>query len=137
MAMSVGGRRRGVMAEINVTPMADVMIVLLIIFMVMTPLIVNSPVPLPGARHGEERQPAQLTVVVDANGEIWIGKDHLVGAALLTERIRGATGAQTAPTVLVQADRDAEYGGVARVVDACRQAGVEQVGLATVKRIGG
>ena len=83
MSMSVGARRGGVVAEINVTPMADVMIVLLIIFMVATPLIVTSPVALPRAREAVERKGDDVKVVVKAHGEISIGSATFGDAATL------------------------------------------------------
>jgi biopolymer transport protein ExbD len=56
MAMSLAGNNRRVVADINVTPMADIMIVLLIIFMVATPVLVRAPVRLPSAAHARERK---------------------------------------------------------------------------------
>ena len=85
MAMSVGRPRTGAIAEINVTPMADVMIVLLIIFMVATPVIVGAPVRLPGAEHSVEHKEERLEVVIRATGEVTAGGLAFSGADALGE----------------------------------------------------
>jgi biopolymer transport protein ExbD len=139
MAMNVGARRGGVMAEINVTPMADVMIVLLIIFMVATPLIVASPVALPQAAQALERKGDDLKIVVKARGEILVGEAAFGDAAALGAFVREriAAAGERRSVVLIQADRDVSYREVAGVIEACRAAGAEQVGLATERKIGG
>jgi biopolymer transport protein ExbD len=72
MALSVGRPRGGAIAEVNVTPMADVMIVLLIIFMVTAPIIAGPPVPLPTAVYPTEHKGETLNVVVRADGAVSI-----------------------------------------------------------------
>jgi biopolymer transport protein TolR len=139
MAMSVGARKSGAIAEINVTPMADVMIVLLIIFMVMTPIITSARVPLPKAANTEERRSEGVKIVVLGTGEISVGEQRLADPASLRESVReqlAATGRGEAE-VIVQADRDLSYAEVSRVLEACRQAGAESVGLAADRKIGG
>lgn len=74
--MSVGVRRTAAIAEINVTPMAHVMIVLLIIFMVATPLIVQAPVRLPGAVPGLDHPDDHLQIVVHSTGEMVAGSER-------------------------------------------------------------
>jgi biopolymer transport protein ExbD len=134
MAMSVGRPRNGAIAEINVTPMADVMIVLLIIFMVTTPIIAGAPVRLPGAAHALERKGERLEIVIRADGGVL-----LAGAAVPIDGLRDwialEAGAGRA-TVLVQADRAAPYADVSRVLAACRTAGVTEIALATERRAG-
>jgi biopolymer transport protein ExbD len=134
MAMSVGRPRQGAIADINVTPMADVMIVLLIIFMVATPVIVGAPVRLPPALHGVDQRQERLEVVVRVSGEVTAGGLAFSGADSLAEWIsaRRSSGAET--VVLLQADRGVRYGEVARVLSACRRAGVADVALATERR---
>jgi biopolymer transport protein TolR len=137
--MQVGKGKGGPMADINVTPMADVMIVLLIIFMVMTPLIVAAPVSLPAADNAQKRKTDRVEVVLTAAGEMRVGKTAFASAESLTayvrEQLAGAGG--QAPSVLVEADRDVPYADVMRVLDACRQAGAEEVGLAAKRPVGG
>lgn len=136
MAMSVGGSRKGVIAEINVTPMADVMIVLLIIFMVMTPLIANSPVPLPRALHSKERLGDALKIVVKASGEMSVGETSFGGTGAFAEYLRERMARSgTPPLVLVQGDREATYATVARVLEACRRAGLEEIALAADPKV--
>ena len=134
MAMSVGRPARGAIADINVTPMADVMIVLLIIFMVATPVIVGAPVRLPDALHALDQPRERLEIVVRASGGVTAGGLDFSGADALAEWIsaRRAAGADT--IVLVQADRGVAYGEVARVLSACRRAGVADVALAAQRR---
>ena len=134
MALSVGGGRRGVIADINVTPMADVMIVLLIIFMVATPVIVGAPVRLPNAAHPVEQRRERLEVVVKARGEIVAGGLTFADADSLAEWVsaRQASGADS--IVLVQADRGVSFAAVAPVLAGCRRAGVDDIALATDQR---
>jgi biopolymer transport protein ExbD len=138
MSMSIGAKRGGVVAEINVTPMADVMIVLLIIFMVATPLFVTSPVPLPRATEATSRKGDDLKIVVKAHGEISIGNATFGDVAALGAFVREqvAAAGDRRSVVLVQADRDASYREVARVIEACRAAGAEEIGLAAERKVG-
>jgi biopolymer transport protein ExbD len=135
MAMSVGRPCRGAIAEINVTPMADVMIVLLIIFMVATPVIVGAPVRLPPALNAVDQRQERLEVVVRSSGQLTAGGLAFSGADTLAEWIsaRRASGADT--SVLLQADRGVRYGEVARVLSACRRAGVAEVALAAERHV--
>ncbi len=136
MAISVGRPRGGAISEINVTPMADVMIVLLIIFMVMTPFVVQPPVQLPSALHTREHARDRVEIVVRATGTITAGDEALPSAEALADHLllRAARGAPL--LVLVQADRSVGYAEVARVLAACRRAGVQEVALAAQSRPG-
>ncbi len=134
MAMSVGRRRNGAIAEINVTPMADVMIVLLIIFMVATPLIVR-PLRLPDAEHAAEYRGERIEILLRGDGSLVVDGSP-VPLEALGEWLAGRSGASSRATLLVQADRDAPYEAVARVLAACRTAGVVEIGLAAQRRVG-
>jgi biopolymer transport protein ExbD len=136
MAMSVGRPRNGAIADINVTPMADVMIVLLIIFMVATPVIVGAPVRLPGAAHSVEHKSERLEVVVRATGEVASGGLVFSNADTLAEWISARRSSGVEPIVLVQADRGVAYREVGRVLAACRRAGVAEIALATERGAG-
>jgi len=131
MAMSVGRRRNGTIADINVTPMADVMIVLLIIFMVATPVIVSAPVRLPDAAHSVQHAGERIEVVVRATGAITAGGLSFSGTDSLTEGISARNAVGPGLVLLVQADRGVAYGSVAAVLSACREAGVADIALAT------
>jgi biopolymer transport protein TolR len=131
MAMGVGRPCRGAVADINVTPMADVMIVLLIISMVATPVIVGAPVRLPPALHAVEQRQERIEVLVRVSGEVTTGGLAFSGADALGEWISARRSSGVEAVVLLQADRGVRYGEVARVLSACRRAGVAEVGLAT------
>jgi biopolymer transport protein TolR len=133
MAMSIGAPRRGSIADINVTPMADVMIVLLVIFMLATPVIVGAPVRLPPAAHAVEHAGERLEIVVRATGEITAGGLTFTGADSLAEWISARRAGGPGPVVLVQADRGVNYGRVAILLSACRHAGVQKIALATTR----
>lgn len=130
------GRRRGrakPMAEINVTPFVDVMLVLLIIFMVAAPLMtVGVPVDLPktaaSALPGEQEEP--LTVTMIASGEIQIqttavARDELVG------KLRAISSERTSDRVFLRADGAISYREVMQVMGALNAAGFANVGLVT------
>jgi biopolymer transport protein TolR len=138
MSMRVGGKQGGAIADINVTPMADIMIVLLIIFMVITPMVVSSPVPLPRAANTAARSSEGLKVVVTGTGTISVGTTTFASAetlrVYLSERLAGS--AEAARPVLVQADKDVAFAEVSRILEICRAAGAEEVGLAADRKVG-
>ncbi len=136
MSMSVGGPRKGAISEINVTPMADVMIVLLIIFMIAMPYVLGAPVQLPVAKHVAEQGDEQLEIVVSANGLITAGDDAFASVESLADFLSIKTAATATPRVLIQADRRVAYADVARVLTACRRSGAREVALAARKRLG-
>ena len=141
MAMNLpSGRkgRRAPMAEINVTPLVDVMLVLLIIFMVTAPLLTAGvPVNLPDARAralDQEKEPVQISI--DREGRIFVGETELAEADLAArlERIAStAEGAADAPQVFLRADRGLDYGRVMRVMGELNRAGLNRVALVTVE----
>lgn len=120
-------------SDINVTPLVDVCLVLLIIFMIVLPALVNGmPVHLPMAAHGESvsNQPLQITVNADRTlyfGSTVIRIEELTGAL---QRAR----AESNRPVIVRADKSLAYGDVVAVLDQCRAAGFDQVALGTEKK---
>src|SRR5512147_1664648 len=91
MSMAVGGKRGGPMADINVTPMADIMIVLLIIFMVITPMLQKGvDVKLPQAGHTKERKDDQktVTVAIDKNRQLYFGGKKVDSPAELATQVK-------------------------------------------------
>jgi biopolymer transport protein TolR len=133
--MHSGGRRgrRSPMAEINVTPMVDVMLVLLIIFMVTAPLLVAGvPVNLPDSNAGaldQQKQPMEISI--DKAGAIYVGDERVEEAQLPTifAARRGASG--DGPPVFLRADKDLGYGKVMRVMGELNRAGLNRVSLVT------
>ena len=129
------GRRRAPMAEINVTPLVDVMLVLLIIFMVTAPLLVAGvPVKLPESRAGTlEQDQKPIQVSLDAEGKIFVDEDQVALAGLparLQEKAAGKTGGE-APQVFLRAETTLNYGQVMRVMGELNHAGFNKVALVT------
>lgn len=140
MAMNVGGKKGGAIADINVTPMADIMIVLLIIFMVITPLLQKGvSVTLPKAANSKEKPDTQNTVVVAVTKDLklYLGSKPLAGESelepLLRERIDALP--DTDKIVYLKADVELPYSDVMRVMDMCRKAGAEEVALIAEKKV--
>nr|WP_310018061.1 biopolymer transporter ExbD [Croceicoccus sp. BE223] len=142
MGMASGGggcrRRRGrsgraPMAEINVTPMVDVMLVLLIIFMVAAPLMVAGvPVDLPDSQASAlDNQDRQVSVSLDAQGQIFIDEAQVPAGAFSERLALIAPGAGEAPPVVLRADRALDYGRVVAVMGALNKAGFRQISLVT------
>ncbi|MEO5809202.1 MAG: ExbD/TolR family protein [Sphingomicrobium sp.] len=138
IAPSRGGRRRrrAPMAEINVTPLVDVMLVLLIIFMVTAPLLVAGvPVDLPESRAGAlDQQAKPVQVAIDRNGAITID-DAAVTEAALPTRLAGIAALPAPPEgrrVYLRADRTLDYGRVMRVMGELNRAGLNRVALVSV-----
>jgi len=125
--------RRAPMAEINVTPLVDVMLVLLIIFMVTAPLLASGvPVELPESRaNALDQQPDQITIAVDRDGFIYIddGRIEEGGFASALENIR--CGGEDAPLVTLRADRTLDYGRVMAVMGELNRAGCNSISLVT------
>ena len=140
--MALGKRRMDVNSTINVTPMVDVMLVLLIIFMVITPMLqkgvsvdlakVNNPAAMPDA----DKEDA-LLVAVTRDGKIFFGSDQVAGADQLTHLVKDRLASRTDKRVFVKADARTRYGNVVDVVDNVRAAGVDQLGLLTEQRKAG
>jgi biopolymer transport protein ExbD len=130
MALSVGHTRGGAIAEINVTPMADVMIVLLIIFMVTAPLFVQAPVALPSAVHPTEHNGETLRVVVRADGAVSIEGSPLSDSVVLADYLAARAAATRSLLILIQADRDVPYRDLERVLTASRTSGASEIALA-------
>jgi biopolymer transport protein TolR len=139
MAGSSGGGRRGrrraaVMAEINVTPMVDVMLVLLIIFMVSAPLLtVGVPLDLPQTQAKsleQDKTPLQLSV--DIKGRVFIN-DTEVAINDLVPKLKAITDARggTDERIFMRADKKADYGTVARVMGLLSGAGFKRLALVT------
>jgi biopolymer transport protein TolR len=127
------GRRGGAMlGEINVTPLVDVVLVLLLVFMITAPMMSRGvDVSLPVADQPQIPQEDRLTVSVDAKGTIFIGNAP-VNLALLEDEIRGRMSGRSVQVVYLRADEALRYGKVIEVMDKIKKAGVERIGFAYV-----
>ena len=130
------GRGRAPMAEINVTPMVDVMLVLLIIFMVTAPLLVAGvPIDLPESRAGALDQNAKpVQVAIDADGKITIDDAAVTETALPQKLAQIAASPQPREgrRVYLRADKGLDYGRVMRVMGEMNRAGLNRVALVSV-----
>lgn len=136
MSSSRRGRsaKRAPMAEINVTPFVDVMLVLLIIFMVTAPLLASGvPVELPESRANPlDQDPDQVTIALDREGFIYID-DTLVEEGALEQALDSIAGPQGAPRPLInlRADTGLNYGRVMAVMGELNRAGFTSISLVT------
>jgi biopolymer transport protein ExbD/biopolymer transport protein TolR len=129
--------KAGPVSDINVTPMADVMLVLLIIFMVVTPMLqkgvsvdmarVENPRQMPDA----DKEDA-VVLAVTRDGKIYLGADT-IRLADVTTKVKDRISSKLDKTVYVKSDARAKYGDVVAVVDNVRAAGVDSLGLLTEK----
>lgn len=132
MAVDSSSRRNGAISQINVTPLVDVMLVLLVIFMVTAPILqqgvqVNLPQARAGAVPGEEEQ---LVVAVTRNGRIYLN-DNALSLPQLGRKLRGIRRIQPDKLVYLRADQDVRYGVVMKVIAEIKQAGIQRVGMVT------
>ena len=138
--MALAKRNEGakISSEINVTPMVDVMLVLLIIFMVVTPMLqkgvsvdmakVDNPTPMQDA----DKEDA-LLVSITRDGQVYFGTEQ-ISPDNLTTKVKDRLTNRVDKRVYVKADMRARFGGVVQVVDSVRAAGVDDLGLLTDQR---
>ena len=126
------GQASGFRAEINVTPLVDVVLVLLVIFMVVTPLLKQeAPIDLPLTEHSQAASEArQLTLSIAAGGDLSLDGEPLPRQRL-GERLESIFRERSDKTLFLAADRSLPYESVVDVIDACRAAGITTIGLVT------
>ena len=132
--MAMGGRNdnRGIMAEINVTPLVDVMLVLLVIFMVTAPMMQQGvQVNLPKANTKAMTPQDEVVVVsVDKSGKVFINKDE-IPASDLRNRLTTMFASREKKEVFLKADAGVPYGEVVRAMADIKGAGIERLGMVT------
>jgi biopolymer transport protein TolR len=139
MALAKRDEGSKVSSEINVTPMVDVMLVLLIIFMVVTPMLqkgisvdmapVNNPEQMPDA----DKEDA-LLVSITRDGKVYFGSEQIQDVDNLTTKVKDRLANKADKRVYVKADMRTRFGGVVKVVDSVRAAGVDDLGLLTEQK---
>ncbi|MFE8596098.1 ExbD/TolR family protein [Archangium violaceum] len=136
MGMNVGGGRGGMKAEINVTPLVDVVLVLLIIFMVVTPMMQRGKnVTLPQATHvTEEKKGDPLILSVTPDKKTFVETEHYADTSALQARLVKELREQPSRRLLLKADQALSYGEVRKVMELARGAGAKGVALGVVKQ---
>jgi biopolymer transport protein ExbD len=133
--MDVGGAKGGIKADINVTPLVDVMLVLLIIMMLVAPMLEQGvQVKLPVAANATPKPQSQdqTIIAIGANRSMYINAKPVQEAELatkVTELLEGKAGGEK--VVIIRADEEVEYGAVMAAMDQLRLAGIEDIGLIT------
>lgn len=123
--------RRGtsMLGEINVTPLVDVVLVLLLVFMVTAPMMSRGiDVSLPVANQPQIPQEDRITVSIRDDGRVFVA-DQPVNIAILEDRLRGLTSGSPDSVVYLRADEGLRYGEVIRVVDVIKRAGIDRIGF--------
>ena len=136
MAMNVGsadGDEDEVVSAINTTPLVDVMLVLLIIFLITIPVVTTSiPVNLPKEKNEvRETNPENITLSVDAGGRIYWNDLRIANTAALIERLKKVAVLNPQPEVQIRGDGGADYDAIGRIIYACQRAGIAKVGFIT------
>jgi biopolymer transport protein TolR len=133
MSMDMGGAKGGIKSDINVTPLVDVMLVLLIIMMLIAPMLqegVSVRLPVAGNTKDKPSTQDQTVIAIASNKDIYLNA-KLVQKGDLANKINELLENKKEKTVLIKADRDVEYGAVMGAMDELRQAGIEDIGLIT------
>ena len=141
MAMNVGsaGGDDEVISTINTTPLVDIMLVLLIIFLITIPVVTTSiPVQLPKeANEVRETKPENIVISVDASGGIYWNELRIANTVALIDRLKKIAVLVPQPEVQIRGDGAAKYDSVGRIIYACQRAGIAKVGFITEPPIRG
>src|SRR5580658_8993067 len=140
MSMSLGSpeEERGIMSEINTTPLVDIMLVLLIIFLITIPVITKTvPVNVPKAVNiPTQTKPENITISITKDGEVYWGQQHVPTMAQLVEQIEREAVKVPQPEIHIRADSETEYKNVGKVIAAINRGGVVKVGFITEPAFG-
>jgi len=137
MAMQVGpadiDAEDKVVSEINTTPLVDVMLVLLIIFLITIPVVISSiPVQLPKeANQARQTRPENITLSVNKEGDIFWNEQPVAGLDTLVARLKAESVKPTQPEVHIRGDGAARYESVGKIVFACQRAGITRIAFVT------
>ena len=137
MSMSISnadsGDERGTMSEINTTPLVDVMLVLLIIFLITIPVINKTvPIKLPKAVNiPTQTKPENITVAVDADGNVYWNDKAVKSQEALLDQMKAVAVMKPQPEVHIRGDRDTHFESIGRVMYLIQRAGIVKVGFLT------
>ena len=136
MSMSIGsgsGEDRGIMSEINTTPLVDIMLVLLIIFLITIPVITkNVPVNVPKAVNiPTQTKPENVNIAVNKDGDIFWNVEPVKDVPALLEKLKTVSVLSPQPEVHIRGDLNVRYEFVGKVVVACQRAGISKIGFIT------
>jgi biopolymer transport protein ExbD len=137
MAMSVGpgdgGSEDEVMAAINTTPLVDVMLVLLIIFLITIPVVVQQvPLTLPKERNvPTQTKPENIVIAINKDGDVFWNREYVKDSKELFEKLKKVAVLHPQPEVHIRADQDTRYESVGRVVATCQRAAILKIGFIT------
>jgi biopolymer transport protein TolR len=138
MSMDVGGAKGGVKADINVTPLVDVMLVLLIIMMLVAPMLQQGvSVKLPTATNTVDKPEVQgqTVVAIGRDKSMYLNAKPVQESEMAT-KVNELLENSKEKIVLIKADEEVEYGAVMAAMDQLRQAGIEDIGLITERKKG-
>jgi biopolymer transport protein TolR len=133
MAMDVGASKGGPKSDINVTPLVDVMLVLLIIMMLVAPMLqkgVDVKLPEAGNTVDKPDNQEQTVVAVDSANQLWVNGMR-VGKSEFTDRVKAVLEEKTDKVVLIKGDQDASYSAIMEAMDYLHEAQIEDIGLIT------
>lgn len=136
MAMDVGGAKGGPKSDINVTPLVDVMLVLLIIMMLVAPMLqkgVDVKLPEAGNTVDKPENQEQTVVAVDSANRFWVNGVN-VAKHEFADRVKAALEDRSDRVVLIKGDQDASYGAIMEAMDYLHEAQIEDIGLITEPR---
>src|ERR1700756_2554508 len=135
MAMTVGqdvdSAEQEVMAAINTTPLVDVMLVLLIIFLITIPVVVqNVPLVLPNERNvPTQTKPENIVISINKDGDVFWGLEYVKDSKALFERLKKVAVLVPQPEIHIRADQNTRYESVGRVVATCQRAAIVKIGF--------
>ena len=139
MSMDLGGAKEGVKSDINVTPLVDVMLVLLIIMMLVAPMLqkgVDVRLPMASNTVDKPETQGQTILSITADSRFYVNSVQVADNELLSRIMTAIEDAGGEKIVLIKGDEDAPYARIMHVMDELRRVGIEDVGLIVERRLG-